>query len=79
MKNFGLFMQNPLENGSGDAPEDALMDKANVDVYSESTLEAWEQCHFNLIFPKLYHLKAIVNMAERFFNPLMKKDKEINL
>ena len=40
MKNFGVFMQNPLENGSDDAPEGALMDNANVDVYPESTLEA---------------------------------------
>ena len=43
MKNFGVFMQNPLENGSDDAPEGALMDNANVDVYPESTFEAWEK------------------------------------
>ena len=47
-KNFGVFTQNPFENGSDDAPEDALMDNVNVNVYPESTLEAWEQCHFNL-------------------------------
>ena len=60
MRNFGIFMQNPLENGSDDAPEDAFMDNDNVDVYPESTLEAWEQCHLKLDFPKLDHLKAIV-------------------
>ena len=43
IKNFGVFMQNPLEYGSDDALEDALMDNANVDVYPESTLEAWEK------------------------------------
>jgi len=31
-----------------------------VKVYPEPTLEAWKQCHFNLDFPKLDHLKAIV-------------------
>ena len=30
-------MQNPLENGSDDAPEDALMDNTNVDVYPEAS------------------------------------------
>ena len=39
VKNFGVFMQNPLENGSDDAPEDALMDYANVDVYPEPIFE----------------------------------------
>ena len=53
-------MPNPLENGSDDAPEDSLMDNANVEVYPEPISEAWEQCHFNLDFPKLNHLKAIV-------------------
>ena len=61
MRDFGVFMQNPiLENGLDDAPKDSLMDNPNVDVYPESTLKAWEQCHFNLYFPKLDHLKAIV-------------------
>ena len=41
MKNFGVFMPNPLENGSDDAPEDALIDNANVDVYPEPISEAW--------------------------------------
>ena len=36
------------------------MDNANVDVYPKSILEVWEQYHFNLDFPKLDHLKAIV-------------------
>ena len=40
MKNFGVFMQNPLENGSDEAPEDTLIDNANMDVYPEPTLEA---------------------------------------
>jgi hypothetical protein len=42
MRKFGVFMQNPLENGLNEAPEDALisMDNANVDVYPEPTLEA---------------------------------------
>ena len=71
-------MQNPLENESDDAPEDALMDDANVDVYPESSSETWERCHFNLT--KLDHLKpSFVNMAERSFNRLTKKDKEWNL
>jgi hypothetical protein len=70
MRNFGVFMQNPLENGSDDAPEDALMDNANVDVYPEAISEAWEQCHFNLAFPKLDHLKAIVREHGRtLFQP----------
>ena len=74
MRNFGVFMQNPLENGSDDAPEDALMDNANVDVYPEAISEAWEQCHFNLAFPKLDHLKAIVREHGRtLFQPF---DKE---
>jgi hypothetical protein len=34
MKNFGVFMPNPLENGSDDAPEDALMDNANIECLS---------------------------------------------
>jgi len=38
MKNFGVFLQNPLENGSDDAPEDSLMDNTNVDIYPERTL-----------------------------------------
>ena len=34
MKNFLVFfIQNPQENGSDDAPEDALMENVNVDVY----------------------------------------------
>ena len=33
MENFGVFMENPLENGSDDAPEDALMSNSNLDVY----------------------------------------------
>ena len=60
VKNFGVFMPNPLKNGSDDATEDALMDNANMDVYPEPIFEAWEQCHFNLDFPKLDHRKAIV-------------------
>ena len=40
MKNFGVFMQNPLENGSDGAPEDALMDNDNVEVYPEPISEA---------------------------------------
>ena len=71
MKKFGVFMRNPLENGSDDAPEDAFMDNVNVHVCTESTLGAWEQCHFTLYFPKLDHLKA--NIAERIFNHLIKK------
>ena len=35
MKNFGAFIQNPLEND--------LMDHANVDVYPESTLGAQDK------------------------------------
>ena len=46
MKNFGVFMPNPLENGSDDAPEDDLMDNANVEVYPEPISEAWDQCHW---------------------------------
>ena len=57
-----------------DASEDALMDNANVDVYPEASSEAWEQCHFNLAFPKLDHLKAIVREHGRtLFQPF---DKE---
>ena len=59
MKNFGVFMQNSLENGS-DGATDSLTANANVDVYPEQTLETCEQCHLNLDFPKLDHLKAIV-------------------
>ena len=62
MKNFGIFMPKSLENGSNDFPEDALMDNANVDVYPEPISEPWEQCHFNMDFPKLDHLKAIVHV-----------------
>ena len=63
-------MQNPLENGLDDAPEDALMDNANVDIYPEPILEAWERCHFNLDFPKMDHLKAIVREhARTLFQP----------
>ena len=36
------------------------MANANMNVFPEPTLEAWERCHFNLEFPKLDHLKAIV-------------------
>ena len=63
-------MQNPLETGANHAPEDSLMANANMDVYPEPTLEAWEQCHFNLDFPKLDHLKAIVREYSRtLFQP----------
>ena len=54
-------MPNPIENGSDDALGDALIDNANVEVYPEPISEAWEQRHFNLEFPKLNHLKAIVH------------------
>ena len=54
-------MQNPLKNGSDDGPEDALMADANVDVNLGSILEAWEQCRFNLDFPKLDHARAWQN------------------
>ena len=67
-------MANPLENGPDDAQEDALMDNANVDVYSEPISEAWEQCHFNLEFPKLEHLKAIVREHGR--TPFQPFDQE---
>ena len=50
MTNFGVFMPNPLKNGSDDFPEDALMDNANVDVCPEPTLKAWEQCGSTWIF-----------------------------
>ena len=30
----------PLENGSDDVPEDALIDNVNVNIYPEPTLEA---------------------------------------
>ena len=60
MKKFGVFLANPLENGSDNIPEDSLISNVKVDVYPERTLEAWEECHFNLDFPKLDHLKAIV-------------------
>ena len=73
VRNFGVFMQNPLENGLDDAPEDSLMDNANVDVYPESILETWEQCHFNLDFPKLDHLKI---PSRAWQNALIKKDLE---
>ena len=43
MKNFGLFVQNSLENGIDDALENSLKDNTNVDVYPESSLEVWEQ------------------------------------
>ena len=77
MKNFRLFMPNPLENGSDDEPEDVFKDNDNVDVYPEPNLEAWEQCHFNLDFPKLDHLKAsFESIAERSSNPLINKDQE---
>jgi len=68
MKNFGVFLSNPLENGDADdTPEDSQMSNANVDVYPERTLE---QCHFNLDFPKLDHLKAIVQEhGKSFFQP----------
>jgi len=61
-------MPNSLENGSDDAPEVSLMADANV--YPEQTLEAWEQCHFTLGFPKLDHLKAIVReLGRTLFQP----------
>ena len=52
---FGYFCQTLLKMRQEDAPEDALMCNANIDVYSERNLEFWEQCHFNLDFPKLDH------------------------
>ena len=74
LKNFGLFMQNSLENGLDGAPEDVPMDNANVDVYPDPTLEAWEQCHFNLDFPKSTLRQSFESMAECFSNPLIKND-----
>ena len=56
--------------------EDSLMANANVIVYPDVTLEAWEKCHFNLNFPKLDHLKE--SMTERCSNRSTKKDKELS-
>jgi len=74
MKNFGVFMPNPLENWSDNAPEDAVMDNANVDVYPEPISEAWEKCHFILDFPKLDNLKEIVfEHGRTLFQPFDQK------
>ena len=64
-------MRNPLENGSDDATEDSLMANANVDVYPEPILKAWEKCHFNLDFPKLDHKQMLTekNLASLVPNP----------
>jgi len=34
MKNYGVFLENPLKNGSYDAVEDALLTNSNLNVDS---------------------------------------------
>jgi hypothetical protein len=58
LENAGISQPNPLDFAHDDAPEDSILEKADLDASPRAINEGWQLCHFNPEFSQLNRLKV---------------------
>ena len=76
---FGVPKEISIEFNQGIAPEDDLLEHANLGEFPDGRSESWQLCIFNSDFPELERLKSIVKShGSVLFQPFDKEGLRVS-